>query len=93
VSRARRARAGRGRGALGRRALAAGCITRRILTSPLPSSRSAGADVVLADLPERAAETAAVARLVEGFGRRALAVEMDVRDRLSVDAAFEKVYE
>ncbi|GBF89712.1 2-deoxy-D-gluconate 3-dehydrogenase [Raphidocelis subcapitata] len=51
----------------------------------------AGADVVLADLPERSGDLAALAGQVGALGRRALAVSMDVRDRASVDAAFAEV--
>jgi 2-hydroxycyclohexanecarboxyl-CoA dehydrogenase len=50
-----------------------------------------GADVVVADLdPEEMAETK---RLVEGTGRRAVCVEMDLTEPESVDAAVERALE
>ena len=51
----------------------------------------AGADLVLADLPDRRSDVEAVAKQVEGLGRSALALSVDVRDRGSVDAAFKEV--
>ena len=51
----------------------------------------AGADVVLADLPEKKGELAALAGQVGDLGRKARTVSMDVRDRASVDAAFAEV--
>jgi hypothetical protein len=55
----------------------------------LPSR--AGADVVLADLPDRQAELAAVAAKVEDLGRTATAVPIDVRNKEAVDAAMAHV--
>lgn len=49
----------------------------------------AGADVVIADLlgsPQIAAEAALTCELIESAGRRALAVESDVRDEKSVES-------
>ncbi len=48
----------------------------------------AGADVVLT-YREQAAEADAVAKAIEAMGRRARAVQMDVTDRASVEAAVE----
>lgn len=50
-----------------------------------------GADLVLADLPSRRGDLAELASRVEALGRGATAVEMDVRDRVSVDGAMEEV--
>lgn len=46
---------------------------------------------MLADLPEREADASAVALAISGLGRRVKLVRMDVRDRVSVDAALEAV--
>ena len=55
------------------------------------STSRAGADVVLADLPDRQAELAAVAAKVEDLGRTATAVPIDVRNKEAVDAAMAHV--
>lgn len=47
----------------------------------------AGADVVIADLPAARGALASLASAVEALGRNALPVEVDVRDRRSVDDA------
>jgi NADP-dependent 3-hydroxy acid dehydrogenase YdfG len=46
---------------------------------------------VIADLPDRRADLAALAAKVEGLGRGALPLAIDVRDRGSVDAAMAEV--
>lgn len=59
--------------------------------SNVTSRPRSGADVVLADLPDRQSDLAALAGKVEELGRKAMPVGVDVRDKDSVNAAFQEV--